>query len=70
VWFNENGYNLDLKENFIASLYLGFKVVGNVLFQFKSKDGYDKLFKFIAAHAIMKNRVSNLENSLLTEKGY
>lgn len=70
VWFNENGYNLDLKENFIASFYLGFKVVGNVLFQFKSEDGYDKLFQFIASHVVMRNKVSNLESSLLSEKGY
>ena len=69
MWFNENGLNLDLEENLIASLYLGFKVVGNVLFQFKSESEYDKLFKYIAAHVIMKNRVSNLENSLLSEKG-
>jgi len=70
VWFNENGLNLDLEENFIASFYLGFRVVGNVLFQFKSKDEYDRLFQFISAHVIMRNRVSNLENSLLSEKGY
>lgn len=70
VWFNENGLNLGLEENFIATFYLGFKVVGNVLFQLKSEDEYDKLFQFISAHVIIKNRVSNLENSLLSEKGY
>jgi len=70
VWFNENGYNLDLEENFIASFYLGFRVVGDVLFQFNSENRYDRLFKFIASHVVMRNRVSNLENSLLSEKGY
>ena len=69
MWFNENGLNLNLEENFIASFYLGFRVVGNVLFQFKSKSEYDKLFEFIAAHVMMKNKVRNLENSLLSEKG-
>jgi hypothetical protein len=69
VLFNENGLNLYLDKNFIASFYLGFDVVGNVLFEFKSESEYDKLFQFIAAHVVMKNRVRNLENSLLSEKG-
>ena len=69
MWFNENGLNLDLEENFIASSYLKFKVVGNVLFQFKSESEYDKMFEFIAVHVMMKNKVRNLESSLLSEKG-